>query len=362
MSDDALLLVFDSSVTQPGIKGWARYFTSLGAAVTMHRLRTSAVIAVEGSTMPHRAPSQLPQPINIVRSSGGFRLGCRQLCPGGTVVAIGPTLVGDGSIAVFAGPCAVENREQMLGTASLVMRYGAAGLRGGVFKPRTSPYSFQGLKWAGLELLAEARARTGLPIVTEVVEPGHVERVAAVSDALQIGARNMQNFSLLTEVGRSGSPVVLKRGFGTTIDELLTATEYILSEGNEQVVLCERGIRTFEPATRFTLDLAAVALLKRRTHLPVMVDPSHAAGIPELVEPLTLGAAAVGADALLIDVHMQPEQALCDGKQALRPLEFGSLMDRLKMLATSLGRKLSGGGNRIDAEQEMKSALSGVVA
>ncbi|MFN2496581.1 MAG: 3-deoxy-7-phosphoheptulonate synthase, partial [Pseudonocardiaceae bacterium] len=362
MTDGDQLLVFDSNVAQSGIDEWVRHFESVGATVTTHWLGTTAVIAAQGSTTPYPAPAHLPRPMETVRSKGGFRLGRRQLRPAGTVVSIGPALVGDGSIAVFAGPCAVENREQMLATATSVAQHGAVGLRGGAFKPRTSPYSFQGLKWAGLELLAEARAHTGLPVVTEVVEPGHVERVAAVSDALQIGARNTQNFSLLTAAGRSGMPIVLKRGFGVTVDELLTASEYILAEGNEKVVLCERGIRTFETATRFTLDLSAVALLKQRTHLPVMVDPSHAAGIPALVEPLTLGAVAVGADALLIDVHVLPEQALCDGKQALRPADFGRLMNRLEMLAMGVGRKLGGGKRRVGVGREMEDALSGDIA
>lgn len=265
----------------------------------------------------------------------------RERAPAGTVVSVGPLDIGGGEIAVVAGPCAVENRDQLLTTAAAVAAAGAAGLRGGAFKPRTSPYSFQGLRWAALDLLAEARAGHGLPIVTEVVDPAHVGRVAMVADALQIGARNMQNFALLAEVGRSGMPVVLKRGFGATVDELLGAAEYILAAGNDQVVLCERGIRTFEPATRFTLDLSAVALLKARTHLPVMVDPSHASGIPELVEPLALAAVAVGADALLIDVHVRPDEALCDGKQALLPADFDRLMARLRQVAAGLGRTVS---------------------
>jgi 3-deoxy-7-phosphoheptulonate synthase len=280
--------------------------------------------------------------VETVRGRGELRLAHRELVPSGTVVSIGPTTVGDGAVTVFAGPCAVESREQLMATATSVVRRGAAGLRAGAFKPRTSPYSFQGLRWAALELLAEARACTGLPVVTEVVDPAHVERLAEVTDALQVGARNMQNFSLLSEVGRAGKPVVLKRGFGATVEELLSASEYVLAGGNDQVVLCERGIRTFENATRFTLDLSSVALLKRRTHLPVMVDPSHASGIPELVEPLALGAVAVGADALLIDVHVQPERALCDGKQALRPAEFGRLMERLDGVAAGLGRAVHG--------------------
>jgi 3-deoxy-7-phosphoheptulonate synthase len=251
-------------------------------------------------------------------------------------------VIGDGSVAVFAGPCAVEDKEQLLATAAVVAEGGAVGLRGGAFKPRTSPYSFQGLGWAGLDLLAEARAETGLPILTEVVDPRHVERFIGVADGFQIGTRNMQNFTLLREVGRSGLPVVLKRGFGCTVAELLAAAEYVLAEGNDRLVLCERGIRTFDQATRFTLDLSAVALLKQRSHLPVMVDPSHGTGIPSLVEPMALGAVAVGADALLIDVHVRPDAALCDGKQALPPTDFKRLMSRIDLLAMGVGRKLAG--------------------
>jgi 3-deoxy-7-phosphoheptulonate synthase len=256
-------------------------------------------------------------------------------------VSFGPTTIGDGSVAVIAGPCAVESSEQMLATAAVVAEHGAVGLRGGVFKPRTSPHSFQGLGWDGLAQLVEARERTGLPVITEVVEPEHVKRLAEVVDGLQIGARNMQNFALLTAAGQSGLPVVLKRGFGCTVEEALAAAEYLLLEGNDQVVLCERGIRTFEPSARFTLDLTAVALWKQRTHLPVMVDPSHSAGMPELVEPLSLAAVAAGADALLIDVHVQPEQALCDGNQALRPEQFAAVMGRLAALSAGLDRRLS---------------------
>jgi 3-deoxy-7-phosphoheptulonate synthase len=242
---------------------------------------------------------------------------------------------------VIAGPCAVETPEQMMATAAAVAEHGAVGLRGGVFKPRTWPYSFQGLKWNGLDLLVQARERTGLPFVTEVAEPEHVKRLAEVVDGFQIGARNMQNFALLSAVGQSGLPVVLKRGFGCTVEETLAAAEYLLQEGNDQVVLCERGIRTFEPWARFTLDVTAVALWKQRTHLPVMADPSHSGGRPELVEPLSLAAIGAGADALLIDVHVEPEQALCDGAQALRPAEFAGLMGRLARATAGLGRHLS---------------------
>jgi 3-deoxy-7-phosphoheptulonate synthase len=288
------------------------------------------------------SPPHLPPPAAVVRTTGDFRLGRRELRPEGTVVSIGPAEIGDGSIAVFAGPCAVEGREQMLASAAVVKQHGAVGLRGGAFKPRTSPYSFQGMRWDGLGLLEEARSHTGLPVLTEVVDPRHVERVAAVADGLQIGARNMQNFELLREVGGAGRPVILKRGFGCTVDETLAAAEYILAQGNDQVVLCERGVRTFENATRFTVDIAAVALMKQRSHLPVMVDPSHSVGIPSLVGPVALAAVAAGADALLIDVHTDPEQALCDGNQALLPAEFHAVMCRLELLAMGLGRKMRG--------------------
>ena len=342
---DAHLLMFDAGVGPVDIARWMRHLDAAGADATRYRLGGIPLIVVEGGLPPPGSAGSagLPAPMSVLPVGGGFRLGQRAVRPNGTVVSIGPTSVGDGDITVFAGPCAVESRGQLLDTADAVTGYGAAGLRGGAFKPRTAPYSFQGTKWAGLELLAEARARTGLPVLTEVVHPGHVARVYEVADAFQIGARNMQNFALLSEVGRTGLPVVLKRGFGATVDELLAASEYILAEGNDQVVLCERGIRTFERATRFTLDLPVVALLKQRTHLPVMVDPSHAVGIRTLIEPVALAAAAVGADALLIDVHVRPEEALCDADQALPPNEFGRLMNRLETLAMGLGRRLAVG-------------------
>jgi 3-deoxy-7-phosphoheptulonate synthase len=336
-----LLLIFDSAADGPGIEGWLRHCRTTGIPAVEHRLGRTPVLVLSGPGVTMPPQHGLPQPVGMVYSSGDLRLTRRELRPDGTVASVRSTRVGDGSIAVFAGPCAVENRDQLLATAKVAADSGAVGLRGGAFKPRTSPYSFQGLRWAGLELLAEARDVTGLPVLTEVVDPRHVERFADVVDGFQIGTRNMQNFALLAEVGATGMPVVLKRGFGCTIDELLAAAEYVLAQGNDQLILCERGIRTFDHATRFTLDLSAVALLKRRTHLPVMVDPSHAVGIPELVEPMTLGAAAVGADALLIDVHVQPDEALCDGKQALRPEEFDRLMHRLGLLARGLSRQLS---------------------
>jgi len=298
-SSSEFLYVFDSSVGSPGVDSWLEHFDSTGTTTTLKQLGNAIVIMAKGPGTSQPFPAGLPLPQTTVRSSGPCRLARRELRPVGTVVSIGSANIGDGSIAVFAGPCAVENREQLLATAAAVNQCGAAGLRGGAFKPRTSPYSFQGLRWAGLELLNEARFHTDLPILTEVLDPRHVERLAEVADGLQIGARNMQNFELLIEVGKAGVPVVLKRGFGCTVDEILAASEYILAQGNDQVVLCERGIRTFEHATRFTVDISAVALMKQRSHLPVMVDPSHSVGLPSLVEPVALAAAAAGPDSLL---------------------------------------------------------------
>jgi 3-deoxy-7-phosphoheptulonate synthase len=262
--------------------------------------------------------------------------------PGATVLDIAGQRIGGEHFAIIAGPCAVESRAQLLETASAVREGGAAMLRGGAYKPRTSPYAFQGLGADGLELLSEAKALTGLPVVTEVLDARDVERVAEVADVLQIGARNMQNYSLLSEAGASGCPVLIKRGLSSTIEELLLAAEYVLKEGNEAVVLCERGIRTFETAYRFTLDLAAVPVLKERTSLPVIVDPSHAAGRRELVEPLSLAAAAIGADGLLVEVHPRPEEAACDGPQSLVARDFAGYVERVQAVAQLAGQQLTG--------------------
>ena len=254
-----------------------------------------------------------------------------------SVLEIAGAKIGGGAFALIAGPCAVESREQLLETAIAVRDAGGTLLRGGAYKPRTSPYAFQGLGAEGLALLAEAKAETGLPVITEVMDPRELERVLEVADVLQIGSRNMQNYPLLIEAGRSGRPVLLKRGLSSTLDELLCSAEYVLKEGNDSVMLCERGIRTFETAYRFTLDLAAVPVLKERTHLPVIVDPSHAAGRRELVTPLSLAAAAAGADGVLVEVHPRPEEAVCDGPQALRTEEFASYAEHVRA-AAALGR------------------------
>jgi 3-deoxy-7-phosphoheptulonate synthase len=270
-----------------------------------------------------------------------YKLASREFAAVPTVVVAGDSAratIGGATLAVIAGPCSVEGREMLLGTARSVRAAGAVMLRGGAFKPRTSPYSFQGLGEAALRHLIEARAETGLPVVTEVMDTRLVERVAEHVDVLQVGARNMQNFALLSELGRLDRPVLLKRGLAATIEELLMAAEYIMERGNRQVILCERGIRTFERATRYTLDVSAIPVLRRETHLPVIVDPSHAAGRADLVAPLAFAAVAAGADGLLVEVHPDPAAARSDGDQSLTPAAFAALMRSLRPFARAAGR------------------------
>src|SRR5689334_20117185 len=255
-----------------------------------------------------------------------------------SVFDIGGRKVGGQNFALIAGPCTVESREQTLETARIVRDGGATLFRGGAYKPRTSPYAFQGLGQEGLRLLAEAKAETGLPIVTEVMDTRDIEPVAQVADVLQIGARNMQNYSLLSEVGRSGCPALIKRGLSSTLEELLMAAEYVLKEGNEQVMLCERGIRTFETAYRFTLDLMAIPVLKELTHLPVVIDPSHAAGRRDWVLPMSLAAAAAGADGIIVEIHPEPEAAICDGPQQLVADRFPDYLRQVEAAAGLAGK------------------------
>ena len=269
-----------------------------------------------------------------------FKLSSRDFHPQDTVVPINGVDVGGKRLLVMAGPCAVEDEAQILAAARAVREAGAHMLRGGAFKPRSSPYSFQGLGEDGLKLLARAREETGLPVVTEVIAPEQVSLVAAYADVLQIGARNMQNYALLHAVGESQRPVLLKRGMMSTVEELLMSAEYILSHGNDRIILCERGIRTFEKYTRNTLDINAVPLLKQLTHLPVIVDPSHATGKWELVAPTSMAAVAAGADGLIIEVHPHPEQAMSDGAQSLKPEVFRRLMAQVSAVAQAVGREL----------------------
>jgi 3-deoxy-7-phosphoheptulonate synthase len=269
-----------------------------------------------------------------------FKLASREFHPHDTVVDINGISIGGERVVVVGGPCAVESREQMLEAARAVRDAGGHMLRGGAFKPRTSPYSFQGMGEEGLRILADVRRETSLPIITEVMEPQMVPLVTTYADVLQIGARNMQNYALLHAIGESQRPVMLKRGMMSTIEELLMSAEYILSHGNERVILCERGIRTFETYTRNTLDLSAVPLLKQLSHLPVVVDPSHGTGKWELVEPVSLAAVAAGADGLLIEVHPHPESALSDGAQSLKPERFAELVQKVHAVAGAVGRTL----------------------
>lgn len=263
----------------------------------------------------------------------------RKFHPDDTVINVGETKVGNGSLNIIAGPCSVENEEQIIETAVAVKEAGATMLRGGAFKPRTSPYAFQGLRADGIELLLEAKKVTGLPIVTEIMSFAHLDLFADV-DIIQVGARNMQNFELLKALGHCDKPILLKRGLANTIEELLMSAEYIMAGGNNNVILCERGIRTFETMTRNTLDISAVPLLKQLSHLPVAVDPSHAAGMTKLVEPLSLAAIVCGADALEIEVHNDPKNALSDGAQSLTPEQFAAIMKKIKAYAEFCGRKL----------------------
>ncbi len=269
-----------------------------------------------------------------------YKLASREFKPENSVITVNGAAIGGRTLQVIAGPCSVESRGMLLELAHAVKEAGARFLRGGAFKPRTSPYSFQGLGEEGLEYLAEAREATGLRVVTELMDASDLPLVLRYTDVIQIGARNMQNFRLLSEVGKVRKPVLLKRGLSATITEFLLAAEYIMSEGNRDVILCERGIRTFETATRNTLDISAVPVLRELTHLPVIVDPSHATGKWTLVEPLARAAVAVGADGVMIEVHGRPEEALCDGPQALKPARFASLMREMKQVAAAVGREL----------------------
>ena len=270
-----------------------------------------------------------------------YKLAAREFAARDTEVTLGAAAIGDGAVHAIAGPCSVEGRAMLLETAVAVKEAGAVALRGGAFKPRTSPYSFRGLGAQALEMLAAVRAETGLPVVTEVLDTRHVALVAEHADCLQVGARNMQNFALLTEVGESGKPVLLKRGLAATLEDLLLAAEYVLARGNSQVILCERGIRTFERALRNTLDIGAVPYLKKETHLPVIVDPSHAAGRRDLVPALALAAVAAGADGLLIEVHPDPDRARSDGDQSLTLDAFADLMEKVRDVAAAVGRRLA---------------------
>jgi 3-deoxy-7-phosphoheptulonate synthase len=280
----------------------------------------------------------LPGVLEVIPVSHPYKLVSREFHPADTIVSVGGVPVGGARIVVIAGPCAVESLEQTLTIARDVKARGADLLRGGAYKPRTSPYAFQGLGEEGLRILAVAREETGLPVVTEVLDTAHVEVVAAYADCLQIGARNMQNFELLKKAGKAGKPVLLKRGMSATLEEFLLAAEYVLAEGNPNVVLCERGIRTFTDFTRNTLDLSVVPAVERLSHLPIVVDPSHGTGRRDKVVPMSRASIAAGADGIVVEVHHKPAEALSDGPQALTPDMFGELMSQIRPIAAAVGR------------------------
>lgn len=332
-----MIVVMEKNATAAQIDGVQERLRREGLQVHLSQGVERTIIGVVGdrSKVNMQSMEALPGVEKIVPIMQPFKLTSREFKEVDTVVEVGNCRFGDGSVQVIAGPCAVEGREAYLEAAHLVKNAGASMLRGGAFKPRTSPYSFQGLEEEGLKILAQAREETGLPVVTEVMDPRSIELVAQYADVLQIGARNMQNFFLLREVGKTDKPVILKRGPSATIEEWIMAAEYIVSGGNSQVIMCERGIRTFETYTRNTLDLSAIPVVKRLTHLPVIVDPSHGTGKWRLVEPMSLAAVAAGCDGLMIEVHQNPAEALSDGPQSLTPENFASLMKKLHAMIES---------------------------
>jgi 3-deoxy-7-phosphoheptulonate synthase len=337
-----MMIVMDETASSDDVQRILELLESAGARGHVSTSDVVTVIGVMGERdvvagLPLEAYPGVDKVLPILRP---YKLVSREFRRSDSVITVGGTSLGGGHVALIAGPCSVETREQLLEAAKEVKTAGGTMLRGGAFKPRTSPYAFQGLGVEGLEILAEARQATGLPIVTELMDPRHLEAVAKYSDIIQIGARNMQNFQLLSAVGEVDRPVLLKRGLAATIDELLMAAEYIVKEGNDQVILCERGIRTFETATRNTLDISAIPIIKQRSHLPVVVDPSHAAGKTDLVEPLSLAAIAAGADGLMIEMHPSPETALSDGAQSLDPTQFAAVAARIRGIVDWVGKSM----------------------
>jgi 3-deoxy-7-phosphoheptulonate synthase len=337
-----LLIVMAAGATTDETEHVVARLLEAGVDARVSRGREATVIGAIGerellATLPLEGYPGVEQVLPILKP---YKLVSREVSPDPTVIDVDGRRIGDGFFGLIAGPCTVEYREQTLETARAVAAAGATMLRGGAFKPRTSPYSFQGLGAEALEILREAREETGLPIVTELMDPRHVEEVVEVADVIQIGARNMQNFLLLSEIGRVDKPVLLKRGPSASVEELLMAAEYVAKEGNERIILCERGIKTFERTTRYTLDLGSVAVLKHETHLPVIVDPSHAAGRRDLVLPLARAAVAVGADGIIVEAHPRPEEALCDGPQLLRTGEFAEFAQEIAALVELMGKQI----------------------
>ena len=339
------IIVLNRKATEKNITHLLKKLESKGLKATVSRGTEKTVIGVIGDTSriteeEENAVRVMKGVEDVVRILKPYKLASRDFKAQNTIIKVKGKVIGGKKIPVIAGPCAVENRTIMMSIAEKVKAAGASFIRGGAYKPRTSPYSFQGLGEEGLQYLAEASRKTGLPVVTEIMDPRDLETILQYTDIIQIGARNMQNFRLLLEVGMCNKPVLLKRGLSATIKEWLMAAEYVMSKGNLEVILCERGIRTFETATRNTLDLSAVPVLKQKTHLPVVVDPSHGVGKWDLVAPMAKAAVAVGADGLLIEVHTNPENAMSDGEQSLKPDAFKKLMAELKLIARAVGREI----------------------
>ena len=337
-----MIIIMKPNASDEAIAKVAGLVESKGLQVHLSKGAQVTIVGVVGDkTRLHGSNIEISEGVDkIVNVTESYKLVNKKFHPEDSVIPVGNTFIGPGTVTVMAGPCAIESKEQLLQTAEVVKKAGATFLRGGAYKPRTSPYSFQGLEEEGLKYMKEAREATGLNVICEVTSAHAIEAAVKYVDMLQIGARNMQNFELLKEAGKSGVPVLLKRGLSATIDEWLNAAEYIISEGNPNIVLCERGIRTYETSTRNTLDISAVPVIRAKSHLPVIVDPSHATGVRAYVEPLAKAAVAVGADGLMIEVHPCPSCALSDGPQSLTFEQFHTLMEDLKPFAQLVGRTL----------------------
>ena len=336
-----MIVVLKQNSDKERVDRLMQHFMDMGLKINYSEGANTTILGLMGDTTKLDEGDIMAYDVveRVQRVTEPFKAVNRKFHPEDTVIEVAGRRIGAGYFNVMAGPCSVESEAQIVEVAEAVKKAGASFLRGGAFKPRTSPYSFQGLEAEGLKLLLEAKRQTGLPIVTEIMSEKHIDLFADV-DIIQLGARNMQNFMLLKELGRSNKPILLKRGLANTIEELLMSAEYIMAGGNKQVILCERGIRTFETATRNTLDISAIPIIKKQSHLPVIIDPSHAAGIRWMVHPLSMAAIAVGADGLIIEVHNNPEKALCDGAQSLTPAQFDEVMQDVKRAVTFFGKTM----------------------
>ena len=337
-----MIIVLKEHPEQQQLRNLEEWLCGLGLEIHHSEGIHSTVLGLVGDTT--RVDIDLIQALDIVASvkriQEPYKNANRKFHPMDTVISVGDTSIGGDIFAKIAGPCSVESEEQIIAIAKGVKEAGATMLRGGAFKPRTSPYAFQGMQFEGLKLLKKAKEATGLPIISEIMSQDHIDMFVEYVDVLQVGARNMQNFELLKALGKINKPILLKRGLANTMEELLMSAEYIMSGGNQQVILCERGIRTFEPYTRNTLDISAIPVLKSKTHLPVVVDPSHSAGMSWLVQPLAKAAVAAGADGIMVEVHNNPSKALCDGNQSITIPQFGQLIEQLKPIAAVEGREI----------------------